>query len=244
MNRVRAAIIAATLLAGLLIATPAHAALTYFYAGFKMTATTNGVAGNATIANPTVTSGDFHSLAEFAVSTTNQQQALEVGWTVDNGTFGDNLTHLFVGRWVNGVFGGYNAGGWVDNGANPVNAGAALTADVGLSKAFGILHSGTNWWLYYNNVAIGSYPDSLWSGTFTTGSLNQAFGEVAANVASPTTKMGNGDCPTATLGARFTSLTNQGGPTFSGTAFATDTTKYNYFSLSTRSLAYGGDGSC
>ncbi|MCW2768498.1 MAG: hypothetical protein JWO11_4457 [Nocardioides sp.] len=245
--RIQAALIALVVATACVvgIASPAQAALTYFYSGFKMTAVTNGVAGNLTVANPIPAAGDFHSLAEFAVSTTNQQQVIEVGWTVDPTTFGDNNTHLFVGRWLNGVFGGYNSGGWVDYAANPVNAGANITGAVGgPSIPFGILHSGTSWWLYYNSVAIGSYPDSVWGGTFTAGGLNQAFGEVAANVAAPCTDMGNGAFASATTGATFGSVSNQGGPTFSGTPFASNAAYYNNYLASTRTLRYGGPGAC
>jgi hypothetical protein len=247
--RIRAALIALSLsVAGVVgIATPAHAALTYLYAGGRQDIVSSGVAANFTVANPTLAAGDFHSLVEATVSTANQQQAVEVGWTVDPTTYGDTKTRLFVTKWVNGIFGGYSDAAWVDNASNPVNRGADLTADIGgSSKAFGILHSGTDWWVYYKSVNIGRFPDSAWGGTFTAGARNQVFGEVAANVANPTTQMGNGICPTTTLGATIGSTTNQGVTpnAASLTTFATNTAKYDVVALSGQTLKYGGDGSC
>jgi hypothetical protein len=55
-----------------------------------------------------------HSLGEMALTGHNAggTQVTEIGITTDQAVNGDLNPHLFVGAWVNGVFQGYNGGGW------------------------------------------------------------------------------------------------------------------------------------
>jgi hypothetical protein len=237
------ALIASTLVVG---GTPAQAALTYLYAQGAETKTETGAAVLITVASPTVTAGDFHSLAQMAVFSSDLQQVVEVGWSVDPATFSDNNPHLFATRWTNGAFGGYSDTSWVDYAPNAVNKGASLALDVGSLKAFQISFDGSNnIWVYYNGVAVGHFPASDWtSPTFTTGSKWKFWGEVAANVASPTTLMGTGTCSAAAGAAKFSSVTYADSSTGNLSLSATDTSKYTTTAISAKSFYFGGDGSC
>lgn len=276
MNRIVKAAIAAGAMVSLLVvgqhgapADPAmqKEALNYFYAEAEQTGMnpSNGTVGPVSAsalmdpAAPTIGTGDFHSLAEiFAGKDINN--GIEVGWTVDatgiNGTDHTN-PHLFVGAWVNGNFLGYNnaaGSGWVDYSGNADDAGKLLTT--GTAVEFGMQHSGSVWWVYYNTAAIGDFPDSLWSATsntFTNLDRVQVFGEVAGNSTSPHTQMGKGVLASATsgacpcTGAKISSMTYTGG---SGAvvpllvkASDPNPTKYNSVLLaSNKTLYYGGPG--
>lgn len=253
--------LALTLAAVFGFAVPASAALTYFYAGVHQSVTSgtlpNGICANFTVATPTLTSGDFHTLAEIDAEKTigGSVQTVEVGWTVD--AVGGS-PKIFVGRWVNGVFGGYNSGGWNDNAGNATNAGSTLSNG---STRFCVQYDGTatpaGWWIWQGTTAgvgdwLGVYPATVWTGAgvsgYTDASYLQAFGEVAANVSSPTTQMGNGLCGGSnTSAATIGSILFPNLPTTSVNMTATtvtDSTKYSVASLSARTMRYGGDGSC
>jgi len=242
---------------------PAQATLNYHYAGGRQTGiVADGLQANLSVHAPVVASGDFHSLAELSVQTTDALNTVEVGWTVDRtGVNGADLTnpHLFAGAWRAGTFLGYNAaGGFVDYVASALNAGDSLTSWVGLEKRFGIQYSGGNWWVNASDLAttqwIGYFPGTIWSGsgiTFTKSNINSGFGEVAANVAAPTTDMGSGVLaavgpPAAGAVVGSYSLIN---PTPAGTLPVLTTflnpsnpTKYNVAKLSDRTIRYGGPG--
>jgi len=239
----------------------AQAALTYLYAGAYQTHTTTlptGIAANLSVHSPALTSGDFHTLAEIDVEKTvgGSQQIVEAGWTVDSV---GGSPKIFVGRWVNGVFGGYNTGGWVDNAANATNAGATLS---GSSTRFTINYGGSRlgWWIWQGTTAgvgdnLGYFPATEWTNagvsTFTDASLTQAFGEVAANVASPCTDMGSGVLATSTTGASIGSITLTGlansAVNFASTTI-TNSAWYNAVPVGTagnyRTIRYGGPGAC
>lgn len=272
---------AVSLLMVLGLGSPAHAALTYFYAtgqwGWSSGAVPTSGSANIGIWKPTLTAGDFHSLAELAVTSADGQQVVEVGWTVDPALNPNSEPHLFVYWWKNGNPCGYNgaaapagcgsvASPWVDYAATSLDVGDELTESTsGVSVStlkVGIVYSTTDcgsapngWWVtaYYSGAAaqyIGCYKDTNWSGTspaFTDVHQVKAFGEVAANVAGPTTQMGSGVCPAATpvdlTTAKIGSVqTNLG--LLSLSFSATDTTKYNKVNVSGSTFYYGGDGSC
>jgi hypothetical protein len=226
--------------------TSARRALTYFYA----TANQTGLSGinqfgwAKDIQAPSVAAGDFHSLIE--VSVQNGNNILELGWTVDPGVFGDNNPHLFTGIWINGVWQGYNPASFVDNSSNAVNNGASLAGAVGTSKTFGVIYTGGAWWVAYNGAYIGSFPGTLWSGAFTTGTVVQAFGEVAANSGSPCTDMGNGTLATSSVGPRVSSMTYNGATTGVnlGISTITNSSYYNAASITARSIRASGPGAC
>lgn len=265
-------------------ALPAQAALTYFYSKGYWVYSSGTVpttsAANITIWKPTITSGDFHSLGQIAIQSDDQQQAVEVGWTVNPALNGDNEPHVFVHWYKDGVACGYNgaaapagcgsvASPWVDNAANTdLNAGSELTESIAGSNAtittlkVGIDYSTTDcgaapngWWVraYYSTGTaqyLGCFKDTNWTGTsptFNNLHVLQAYGEVAANVSSPTTLMGSGVCPaavpvfntTAFIGSVQADSTNR-----TLTMSSTDSTKYKHVGVSASSFYYGGDGSC
>lgn len=241
-------------------AAPAQAALAYFYAGGQQTVTDSLVFANVNIAKPTIAAGDFHSLAEIAVTKVNgsgNREIVEVGWNVDPALYGDSNAHIFVFWWKNGAGCGYNGtntcGGsgfvpWA--GSSPYPAGTTVAA--GTNVRMHIQHSGTAWWVYTGVPGgtgdwIGYFPDSNWSTAWSSFDKVQLFGEVAANVASPTTQMGNGSCGAAGSPAAFFSSYTLGTGTASLTTagMVTNSAKYSVGMLaSNRSFYYGGDGSC
>ena len=213
----------------------------YLYTVGKQTASVDGVAASLTVAKPTVAAADWHSLAEIAVQSADGQQVVEVGWTVDRKTNGDEDTHLFVYHWIDGKPTCYNGCGFVPYSGATVAPGATLAADV--TKPFGIQYSGGSWWIAYDSEWIGSFPASLWGGTFTKGGLVQVFGEVAASSTKPCTQMGNGKTPDNTAAARIGSVTYVNGPTVQLAVSATSDV-YTTSQLTDRTFRYGGPGSC
>jgi hypothetical protein len=236
-----------------LAASPAQAAGPFFYYAKASQAISNtGIFANLSIAAPAVASGDFHSLTELSVQSADQQQTIEVGWTVDatgvNGTDHTN-PHLFVYYWVNGVQKCYNTNcpGFVQFASPAPQAGQVLTA--GTAKSFGIQHGGTpsGWAIYYNGAQVGYYPDTLWSSpTFTTAGFDQAFTEVSANVSATCTDAGNGLISTNTGADVIGSVQYPGRPTtdVSMATGATNATYYSITALSARTFRVGGPGAC
>jgi hypothetical protein len=258
--RIQAALVALVLATTGIVggfAAPANAALTYFYAGGRQTYTTTGAGANFGIGIPAITSGDFHSLFEISVSTTDQNQAVEAGWTVDPGTYGDSHPHLLVSKWVNGAFGGYNDASWNDWAANDLDRGADLSAYVGgAEKSITIQYQGTGttgWWVFFDGSPVGWFSSGLWtSPTFAQSGKVQLFGEVAANVAAPCTNMGNSiypnglTYPAAGAPLRISNTTYADGTTnVNLTLFRTNSAYYETAfqpSTSVRSMAIGGTG--
>jgi hypothetical protein len=163
----------------------------FYYVGARQTGlSANGSSVALTQAEPIVGANDFHSLAELAVESADQQEIVEVGWTVDENLNGDSVPHLFVYHWIDGVSTCYNACGFVASARGP-QAGDPVT--VGSVGRFKIQFEKDRWVVSYNGNNVGYFPESLWGGSFTKAGLVQAFGEVAAGEAtSPQTQMGNG----------------------------------------------------
>ncbi|MFF3073784.1 neprosin family prolyl endopeptidase [Kitasatospora sp. NPDC057904] len=141
--------------------------------------------------SPTLKSGDTdaHSLQELAVQSTDRKSTVEVGWTVDLGLNGDLLPHLFVYHWVDGKESCYNACGFVQ--VSPVyTAGMALQP--GDAARYGIRNLAGDWWIFYDQHAVGYFPGSLWNGTYTRTQVISAFGEVAHGTGSTCESMGDG----------------------------------------------------
>ncbi|MGW2250024.1 neprosin family prolyl endopeptidase [Kitasatospora sp. NPDC001660] len=142
-------------------------------------------------ASPALKPGDTdaHSLQELAVQSTDRKSTVEVGWTVDLGLNGDLLPHLFVYHWVNGQESCYNACGFVQ--VSPLyTAGMALRP--GDAGRYAIRNIGGDWWIFYNQHAVGYFPGSLWNGTYTRAQTITAFGEVAHGTGSTCESMGDG----------------------------------------------------
>jgi hypothetical protein len=140
---------------------------------------------------PTLKPGDTdsHSLQELAVQSADQKSTVEVGWTVDLGLNGDLLPHLFVYHWVDGQESCYNACGFVPV-SRTVTAGMALRP--GDAGRYGIVNLGGDWWIFYDQQAVGYFPGSLWNGGYTRAQTITAFGEVAHATGSTCESMGDG----------------------------------------------------
>jgi hypothetical protein len=241
--------------------------LCYYYEGAQDTAVPAGTTGvylAADIAKPTLnTTTDYHTLWEMDVRNTGITDTIELGWTVDPSlNAGSTNPYLFVSRWINGVFKGYNT---ADPGFHPcgpsntscttaptVGAGQSVNAAVGLTKKFGIEYFNSKWWLSYDNQWVGWYAGSDWSPAFTTVNVTQGFGEVASKVDytlgaghQPCSQMGNGNPGSGTLAARQGGLTYIGSTAvgFNGTINSPATPYYSnhLYPTSSRSQYYGGD---
>jgi len=251
----------------------------YYYAGgsqtFSGTDYVQGWGGNAYVAKPfipnTPTGGVYdHAVTDLVVNETTSGiagNAIEAGIAVNRNVWGDFNPHLFVCAWHNSVDNGCWTGGanWVDNGANAVDVGSDLSADIGTSKAIIIKYfatgcgaASTGWWVQYGTAQVGCFTPTAFGGsTWSTSKFVQAFGEYHYNgVNNPGTSndkpcgdLGNGTAPG--VGAAYISSVtlygaSPGTLTPSLTLFTpTDANAYDAAFTSgttTRSFYYGGAG--
>jgi hypothetical protein len=200
----------------------------FYYAGGGQDAVVEGVGASGTIHAPTFGQRDWHTLGEVALlhlqnpDTDNEiAQTVEVGWTRDRTTFGDNNIHLFVYHWVDSTPSCYGCG-FVPLATASIRPGAVLAETTGTdTKTFGILHSGAGWWIQYDTEWIGMFPDSLWADSaatdgFTKSNVVKMFGAVAVPKGSPVcSAMGSGIKPANDAdqtAAKFASVKFQNGP--------------------------------
>ncbi|MGK5677498.1 neprosin family prolyl endopeptidase [Actinoplanes sp. URMC 104] len=198
--------------------------------------------------------GDYHTLVELAAinyNSTNGRNIVEVGWARNKPVFGDDQVHLFVFQWANDNGGCYNGCGFVTFGQGGAVPGMVLPT--GVSKKFGLQHSGNAWWVIYDGKYVGYFPDSVWTSqneTFTKGTDLRVFGEVAStNATAPCSDMGNGlpGSNPAALRVRNVTYYNGGKPNMIGAVrpVAAQTAGiYNVTMQSTRSFRLGGPGGC
>jgi neprosin-like protein len=213
----------------------------YLYSLGKQNVQADGAAANITIGKPKVAKEDWHSLAEIAVQSADGSQVVEVGWTVDRITNGDEDPHLFVFSWVDGVPTCYNQCNFVPAKGASIKPGDTLVQ--GTTKNFGIQHIGDAWWIAYDSEWIGAFLDKSWDGDFTQAGLVQFFGEVAASNAKPCTQMGNGLTPDNISAARFGSVMYVNGPPVALDVKSTSDV-FSSNKLSDRTFRYGGPGAC
>jgi hypothetical protein len=201
------------------------------------------------------TNYEYHTLVEQAVSTVNQQQVVEVGWTEDPTTFGDSKPRLFVSAWVNGVWQGYN-GNFTNYASRTYTVGDDLTSfiDTG-TKQFGVEYFSGAWWVSFNSTWLGYFNGTLWSAavptaTFVTAPRVQYYGEVVGR-SSPCTDMGSNPAVLATAtsagAAKVSSVTyNNVATGVSMAPVATNSAWYSAVLLtgSIRSFNLGGGGPC
>jgi hypothetical protein len=221
-------------------AQPADATFLYVY-GRVTTSGASGASVALTQAKPALAAADFHSLAELAVESADGRQIVEVGWIVAPEVNGDSKPHIFVFHWIDGVPTCYNGCGYVSVTA-PTGAGDPVT--VGVTGKFGIKHGSHRWWISYGGVHIGYYPDSEWSGRFTSTALVQAFGEVAAAGPTPCTDMGNGVFGSAAGSARISKLALSGQPTPAVLVNDTAPSLYDFGGVKAHAFRFGGPGAC
>ena len=213
----------------------------YHYAVGRQIAETDGVAASLTIGKPSLAREDWHTLAEVAVQSADGQQVVEVGWTVDRATNGDEDPHLFVFSWVDGGPSCYNECNFVPAKGASIKPGDTLT--VGTSKNFGIQHINGVWWVAYDSEWIGGFLDRTWDGGFTRAGQVQLFGEVAASSTKPCSEMGNGNPVESTAAARIGSVVYVNGPPVSLSVKPIGDV-YGALKLSERTFRYGGPGAC
>jgi hypothetical protein len=251
--------------------TPCASVPCYAYSEQKQTFTagnhSTGASETVSVSNPYLAiSGtnnnmgqtDGHTLYEQATSLTapctgcTGRNILEVGWNVDPSVNGDTNTHTFIYSWINDVGQGYNGSnaGWIDNGANPVNAGSDITSAVGTNKSFGIAHDAVNsrWEVSYNGTALGWINDSTWaSGTnsFTDADAHQLFGEMASGTTQDMCSDMASGAVAGTAPSGIVSGYSQTGPATSALTAGkvTNATFWSQTTVSTTSFRFGGPGS-
>jgi hypothetical protein len=224
---------------------PLRTAGQYFcHAGAYQYATADGAYMSTTVESPQVESGDFHSLAEMAVQSSDQQQIIEIGWTVDpTQPTHDQLPRLFIYHWVNGVGTCYDTCDFVSN-SSTVMPGMALTPS-STPVQFAIEYYQGNWWYSYNGTWFGYLPGSVWAGTYTQSGLIQEFGEVSAGSAQPCTDMGNGNFGSDPAAATISDVGYYNTTTTVNlSSNVDDSTLYDSQVTSPNSFGYGGPGAC
>lgn len=170
---------------------PSIAAGYHYVYGYQYT-TGIGAEGYYTQHTPFLSSSDSHTLAEIAGESTDGQQIVEIGWTVDRGLNGDSNPHLFVFSWVNRVPNCYNGCGYVQY-SSTFFPGMTVAGD-GSQHFYAMQNYNGNWWLFYDTQWIGYFPGTIWSNqnvTFNQLGLIQWFGEVSSG-GGTNTQMGNG----------------------------------------------------
>jgi hypothetical protein len=219
------------------------------------------------------TNDAYHSLQESTIQqgSGSTRDIIEVGWTVDPALNGGSLDpFLFTFAWVNGTPLGYNtSGGFVDNGSCSLNAGSSLAYDISNAtpnSTWTIQWDGPSspaadgWWIAYKdqtagvNCYVGYWPQSLWSNagkTFTSGTHQDNFTEIAAKRTEPCSDFGSGD-PVATgqpAAAGFTSVTATAGSAATSLTGYTTPSVTNavilgqaFIGTSVRSFLVGGRG--
>ena len=212
----------------------------FFYAVGSQIGDSDGAYANLVIGKPYLDRGDYHTLAEISVQSSDSQQIVEVGWSVDRTVNGDDDPHLFVYHWVDRTESCYNACGWRQY--SPTTK-PGDTLPVGYSKRFGIQHANGGWWIAYDTEWLGYFPDELWGGKYTRSGLQQFFGEVAASSLRPCTEMGNGVEAYKDYAARIGSITQLNGPEPKVVAREIGDA-YPVQQLSDRTFRYGGPGVC
>jgi hypothetical protein len=217
----------------------------YLYDGAQQPAETDGVYVNVTIGKPKLDTADYHTLGEIAIRSTEQGDAVEVGWTVDRQVNGDDDPHLFVYHWVGHQQTCYNGCGFVQYSKN-LKPGDTLA--YGVTKKFGIQYFNGSWWIAFDSEWIGYFPEQLWNDQgikFSRTGYVQVYGEVAAATRKPcTTGMGTGELGDKSGAAAYmASISYLNGPTVTPSmpdvpAF------YPVWAPSPRTFRYGGPGYC
>ncbi len=212
----------------------------YYWVGGDQYATASGASVSITQADPVVGVADSHSLAEMAIESSNEQQIIEVGWSVAPEQWGDTQPHLWVFHWINSDPTCYDGCGFVAvKSSTPV--GSDVT--VGATGTFKMAYSGSKWVVTYDGHEIGYFPESLWGGDFTSLGLVQVFGEVAAGASTtqPSSQMGDGVLGTQTGSALISAFSldhSTSKPSLSAYDLADGW--YNYGNAQPKRMRFGG----
>ncbi|MCX4747280.1 neprosin family prolyl endopeptidase [Kitasatospora sp. NBC_01287] len=214
----------------------------YDYVSGRQVTDTDGATVRMLQAAPAIKPGDTdsHSLQELALQSSDQKSTVEIGWTVDLGLNGDVLPHLFVYHWVDGATSCYNGCGFVQV-SRTAKAGMALRP--GTPARFSIQNVAGDWWLFYNEQAVGYFPGSLWNGTYTRAQVVTAFGEVAHATGSTCEQMGDGRPGTARSAGWISDFHLLGATDRSSlTVAATSPALYSAGAVTPTSFRLGGPG--
>jgi hypothetical protein len=168
------------------------ATVTFHYAGVFQFVPVSGASALWGQYQPTLASADSHSLAEMSVESEDDEQIVEVGWTVDRGVNRDALPHLFVFHWVDGKPGCYNGCGWQQ--VSPTRYPGMVVELTREPQQVIFRYFNSGWWVWYQSEWIGFFPGGLWAVDFSTAGLVQWFGEIAGQV-QPISQMGDGLLP-------------------------------------------------
>ena len=196
--------------------------------------------------------GDFHSLAELAVLSSDGQQIVEVGWTVDRGLNGDDDPHLFVFHWVDGVGTCYNGCGFV-----PITDGSNLGDAAGMTLPVSATDV-QQFWIQHHSVVAGTSATTVpGSGISRTrcgaaGSLKPARPSGSARSRTRNQTPLAARWATAPMrrrptrpGSRMSGLSpDRGGPTPDITIIQTNPAYYTVLKTNSTSMSYGGQGAC
>lgn len=228
--------------------TPPGVKVIFLYDSAYQYLSAEGTVAFLTQHSPSLSSKDFHSLAEVSGQSADQKETVEVGWTVDPGLNGDSNPHLFVFHWVNGVPTCYNGCGWVQ--VSTTRYPGMPVTPTSTAQEYGMTYYQGNWWINYQHEWIGYFPGTLWSGGFTQLGLTEWFGEVSATSpitrTSPTTctDMGNGLYGVDLNAASINTMYFINGPVASPSFFQTNPSLYEIFYPGGSSFRYGGPGAC
>ncbi|MDH6577897.1 neprosin family prolyl endopeptidase [Kitasatospora sp. MAP5-34] len=215
----------------------------YDYVSGRQITDATGASVRMLQAAPEIKPGDTesHSLQELAVQSADRKSTVEIGWTVDFGLNGDTRPHLFVYHWVDGAESCYNGCGFVQVSRT---AKAGMPVRAGTAARFSIQNVAGDWWLFYNEQAVGYFPGSLWNGTYTRTQVVTAFGEVAHAKDATCEDMGNGRFGTSRHSGWISDFFLTGSTdTPALTVTATSPALYNAGRVTPTSFTLGGPGS-
>ena len=168
-----------------------------------------GVQGWFTVERPVVQGGvhaNYHSLAAMYISNVGTDGSLydgvEVGWAVAPGIYTDEEPHLFVFPSIHGQQRGEcwadpTRCGWTPTPGAKHRVGEYIQPayGTGTDHPFSVTFADGRWNVLFDQENIGSFPESVWGGSFVKADILAWYGEVQT-VNAPggpgCTYMGNG----------------------------------------------------
>jgi hypothetical protein len=227
----------------------AHHEDAFLYVGYRQIvgADSQGAGAHMLQGDPAIAIADAHSLGEIGLSSMDGRQIVEIGWHVDVRVNGDAQPRLFVFHWIDGAATCYNACGWVQ--VSTTNRPGMRIAP-GEYADYLIQRQGQDWWLYYNDDALGYFPGSLWTAagtSYTDVGIAQWFGEIAAASPESCSEMGNGvfgNDPAATTMSELTLVSATGAQVAASADIGTisNPAYYNIGQTTPTSFGFGGPG--
>lgn len=166
---------------------------------------------------------------------------VETGWMKSYWPW--SKSRLFVAWWKNGNTFCFNGCGWVQVSTSKY---PGMSVDTSSRGTYAIANLYGNWWVYYNGEWIGYYPGSLWNNKWNKGNTVHYYGEVASITSTTSTDMGTGYFASDSRAALILDeqyLNNDyWWRSANTTKWASSPSRYSVYSLSSRSMRYGGPG--